>query len=105
MLCVTAVAGGLLFSGAPLLDYQRMDVVLDRKLKPKSRRDPAPAMTKLEEMLGRELTIETLDGLDLLANGKKENMALLCDIGRAAGKSYVDATYPDPKFDLPEWRG
>ncbi|MGE3141930.1 MAG: patatin-like phospholipase family protein [Hyphomonadaceae bacterium] len=95
---------GACLTGAPLLDYQRMDVVLDRKLKPKSRRDPIPPMTKLEEMLGRELTVEALEALDLLANGKPDNMELLLEIGRKGGALYVDAAYPDPKFDLPEWR-
>jgi uncharacterized protein len=55
-------------------------------------------------MLGRELDADALEQLDLLANGKKENMDLLHEIGLAAGRMYVDETYPDPKFDLPEWR-
>ena len=38
-------------------------------------------------------------------NGKKANMELLLEVGIAAGKTYVDAAYPDPKFDLAEWRG
>jgi hypothetical protein len=30
-------------------------------------------------------------------------MELLLEIGRATGRSFIDATYPDPRFDLPEW--
>jgi hypothetical protein len=95
---------GVCMSGQPLLDYQRIDVNLDTKPKPKSRRDPAPPMTGIERLIGRELDADTLEALDLLANGKKENMDLLLEIGLAAGKGYADATYPDPRFDLPEWR-
>jgi hypothetical protein len=91
-------------TGAPLLDYQRMDVVLDTKPKRKRRSDPIPPMTPLERMLGRELAAETLEALDLMDNGRRDNMALLLEVGLAAGRSFVDASYPDPKFDLPEWR-
>lgn len=95
---------GACLSGVPLLDYQRMDVALDTKPKPKSAKDPAPPMTTLERLLGRELDADTLEGLDHLANGKPENMALLYELGVATGRSFVDAHYPDPKFDLAEWR-
>jgi hypothetical protein len=95
---------GVCISGAPLLDYQRLDVVLDTKPKPKRRGDPAPPMTALERLLGRELDAEAMIALDLMDNGKKDNMDLLLEVGQAAGREFVDATYPDPKFDLPEWR-
>ncbi|HEX8902975.1 patatin-like phospholipase family protein [Vitreimonas sp.] len=95
---------GVCITGEPLLDYQRMDVTLEVKPRAKKRTDPVPPMTTLERMLGRELDAITLEGLDLMDNGKKANMELLLEIGVAAGKSYVDATYPDPKFDLAEWR-
>lgn len=95
---------GACISGAPLLDYQRIDVVLDTK--PKSRRagDPAPPMTGVERLIGRELPAEVLEALDHMDNGKQANMDLLLELGLAAGRAYVDAAYPDPKFDLPEWR-
>lgn len=95
---------GTCISGQPLLDYQRIDVVLDTK--PKTRRlgDPAPPMTGVERLLGRELDAEVLEALDLMDNGKKANMDLLLEIGVNVGRTYVDAAYPDPKFDLPEWR-
>lgn len=96
---------GVCVSGAPLLDYQRIDVMLDTKPKAKRRSDPVPPMTALERLLGRELDAETLLALDLMDNGKKANLELLLELGVAAGKTFVDATYPDPKFDLPEWRG
>jgi hypothetical protein len=95
---------GVCFSGVPLLDYQRVDVMLDTKPKVKRRGDPIPPMTMLERLIGRELESETLDALDLMDNGKKANMDLLLEIGLAAGRTYADAAYPDPKFDLPEWR-
>ena len=95
---------GVCFSGVPLLDYQRIDVMLDTKPKVKRRGDPIPPMTMLERLIGRELESETLDALDLMGNGKKANMDLLLEVGLAAGRTYADASYPDPKFDLPEWR-
>lgn len=90
--------------GAPLLDYQRMDVVLDTKPKAKKRGDPIPPMTALERLIGRELPAEALDALDLMDNGKKENLELLLEVGMAAGRSFISADYPDPSFDLLEWR-
>jgi hypothetical protein len=27
----------------------------------------------------------------------------LLEVGVAAGRTFVDTHYPDPKFDLPEW--
>lgn len=95
---------GVCISGAPLLDFQRMDVVLNTKPKAKRRIDPTPPMTPLERLIGRELDADTLEALDQMDNGKKENLELLFEIGLAAGRAYVDASYPDPKFDLPEWR-
>lgn len=95
---------GVCVSGAPLLDFQRIDVVLDTKPKQKRRGDPVPPMTPLERLLGRELDAETLLALDLMDNGKKDNLELLLEVGVATGRTFVDATYPDPKFDLPEWR-
>jgi hypothetical protein len=94
---------GLCISGTPLLDYQRMDVSLEGKPKHVKLGDPAPPMTPLERIIGRELDPETLDALDLMDNGKKSNLDLLLEVGLGAGRTFVDATYPDPKFDLPEW--
>ncbi len=95
---------GSCLSGEPLLDFQRIDVVLDTKPKAKSSRDPSPPMTQLERIIGRELAPDVLDGLDLMTNGKKENLDLLLEVGLAAGRTFVDENYPDPKFDLAEWR-
>jgi hypothetical protein len=96
---------GTCITGAPLLDYQRIDVALDTKFKVKKRGDPIPPMTALERLIGRELDADTLYALDLMDNGQKENLDLLLELGLAAGRTFVDANYPDPKFDLPEWRG
>lgn len=91
---------GVCLSGAPLLDFQRLDVMLDTKPKVKKRGDPAPPMTQLERILGRELDADTLDALDRLDNGKPANLDLLLEIGLGVGRSYVGADYPDPKFDV-----
>jgi hypothetical protein len=82
-----------------------MDVVLDTKPRRRRPSDPAPPITPLERLLGRELDAEVMDALDLMDNGKKPNMELLLEIGQSVGRSFVVATYPDPKYDLPEWRG
>jgi hypothetical protein len=95
---------GACIIGAPLLDYQRVDVVLDTKAKTKKRGDPIPPMTALERSIGRELPAEALDALDLMDNGKKENLDLLLEVGIAAGRAFISAEYPDPKFDLMDWR-
>lgn len=95
---------GMCITGAPLLDYQRIDVMLDTKPKAKRRSDPVPPMTTLERLIGRELDADSLNALDLMDNGKAENLDLLLEVGLAAGRSYVDSQYPNPAFDLPEWR-
>ena len=96
---------GVCVSGAPVLDYQRVDIMLDTKPKAKRRGDPVPPMTPLERLLGREVDADSLEALDHMDNGKKPNLDLLLEVGMAAGRTYFDAAYPDPKFDLPEWRG
>src|SRR5690606_20746442 len=67
---------GSCVSGEPLLDYQRIDVMLDTKPKQRRRGDPAPPMTNLERLIGRELDFAMLEALDLMDNGKKANMEL-----------------------------
>lgn len=94
---------GVCISGEPMLDYQRLDVPLDSKPKVKKRGDPTPPATYLERLIGRELDADTLATLDLMDNGKKANLELLLEVGVAAGRTFVDARYPDPKFDLPDW--
>lgn len=93
---------GVVLGQGPLLDYQRIDVVLDRK-PPKKRGQPVQR-TALEELIGEDLSAQEVTGLDELANGTPRNMELLMKIGLAAGARFVDGTYPDPAFDLPEWR-
>jgi hypothetical protein len=95
---------GACVGGVALLDYQRMDIVLDEKPKAKRKSDPQPPMTTLERIIGRELDAETLAALDLMDNGRPANLELLLEVGKGAGRTFVDATYPDPKFDLPDWR-
>jgi hypothetical protein len=68
-----------------LLDYQRIDVVLDTKPKAKRRGDPVPPMTPLERMVGRELDADALLALDQMDNGKKENLDLLLEVGMRGG--------------------
>jgi hypothetical protein len=88
----------------PLFDYQRIDVMLDTKPRPRRAGDPQPPITGLERVLGRELDADTLYGLDLANNGASVNLELLLEIGEAVGRTFVGPTYPDPNFDLPEWR-
>ncbi len=95
---------GICISGQPLLDYQRMDVWLDTKPRPKRRGDPQPPMTALERILGRELDARTLEALDFMDNGNPENLELLLELGEGVGQTFIDAAYPDPKFDLGQWR-
>ncbi len=94
---------GLCIGGQALLDYQRMDASLEGKPTNIKPGDPQPPATALERILGRELEPDVLDALDLMDNGKKANLDLLLEVGEGAGRTFVDATYPDPKFDLPEW--
>ena len=61
-------------------------------------------MTLLERLLGRELEPNVLDALARPDNARTPNLELLFEVGIAAGRAYVDASYPDPKFDLAEWR-
>ncbi len=95
---------GACISGAPLLDYQRIDVLLETKPKARRAGDPSPPMTALERVIGRELSADALEALDHMDNGRKDNMELLLELGVGVGRTYVDAAYPDPKFDLAEWR-
>jgi hypothetical protein len=87
----------------PLLDFQRIDVRLDRKVKVKRKRGEPPYMTFVEEILGRELAIDVIDALDEMANGKPANLKLLLEIGEAAGPRFANAKYPSQAFDLPDW--
>jgi len=92
------------FGGQALLDYQRIDVALDTKPKPRRAGDPQPPITGLERVLGRELDADTLYGLDLPNNGANANLELLFEIGVAVGRTFAGPSYPDPRFDLAEWR-
>ncbi|MBL8549145.1 MAG: patatin-like phospholipase family protein [Hyphomonadaceae bacterium] len=94
---------GVCITGQPLLDYQRLDILLDQKPKPRGR-IAQPASTALETLLNRALPWDTMEALDQLANGKPDNMTLLLEIGECAGRTFVSETYPNPIFDLPEWR-
>lgn len=85
---------------APLLDFQRIDVELSRKPKAKRRTDPAPPITPLERLIGRELNADEMERLDYPGNGAPSNLALLLEIGIAAGKTFVGQAYPDPMFDI-----
>jgi hypothetical protein len=58
----------------------------------------------VEALLGETLSAKALDDLDELANGDPANIDLLLRIGRATGVSFVSETYPNPVFDLPEWK-
>jgi uncharacterized protein len=93
--------GGICIAQEPLLDFQRVDVVLDTKPAPK--RGEVLARTAIEALLDRELDHKVLESVDQLANGHPENMNLLLEIGRKAAPAYVDASWPNTRFDLPAW--
>lgn len=86
----------------PMLDFQRVDVLLERKSR--SAKGRQPERTAVEALLDRELDIKTLESVDQLANGNPQNMRLLLDIGKAAGPSFLSPNWPSPAFDLPEWQ-
>jgi predicted acylesterase/phospholipase RssA len=94
---------GACITPEPLLDYQRIDVLLEQK-KGRPRRGEALARTSIEKLLDRELDPKVLESVDQLANGHPENMKLLLEIGRRAAPAYIDARWPNPAFDLPEWK-
>lgn len=94
------LSGGTITPEA-LIDFQRIDVRLD--LKPRPKRGEALARSSIEKLLDRELDPRVIESVDQLANGHPENMKLLLEIGRKAAPAYVDAGWPNPKFDLPEW--
>jgi hypothetical protein len=95
--------GGQRITPEPLLDFQRIDVRLDRKSRAKPKRGQRASPTYIEEILGRELTAAVIDQLDDMANGKPANMRLLLEIGEAAGPRFAHAKYPSPAFDPPDW--
>lgn len=94
--------GGRCVLPTPVLDYQRVDVELNRKQPP--RRGKASERTAIEKLLDREIDHRVLESVDQLANGRPENMALLLEIGRKAAPAYVGTQWPPRHFDLPEWR-
>jgi len=85
----------------PMLDFQRIDVRLDLKNSPK--RGEKLARNSIEKLLDRELDARVLESVDQLANGHPQNMALLLEIGRKAAPAYIDAGWPNPKFDPADW--
>jgi uncharacterized protein len=93
---------GVCITPERLLDFQRVDVMLEEKRKPK--RGEKLARTKIEELLNQELDAHVLESVDQLANGHPDNMALLLAIGRKAAPAYIDTSWPLAKFDLPEWQ-
>jgi hypothetical protein len=53
----------------------------------------------------RDLKPKLLEEMDLLANGKPANMALLLEAGQRTGPVFIGREYPSPYFDLPGWGG
>lgn len=94
--------GGHCITGEPLLNYQRLDIELDSK--PKGRAEGQGFQTKIENLLQREIKAKGLEKLDQMDHGAPDNMELLLEIGRKAAPSFVQPEWPDPAFDLPEWR-
>lgn len=87
--------GGQRITPEPLLDYQRIDVVLDLKVEDKP--------NSIEKLLGKTIAAARIEALDDMANGKPANMELLLDIGLAAGTKFVGERYPSSAFDPSDW--
>jgi hypothetical protein len=94
---------GTVLGHGPILDYQRIDALLPLKLKLKKSSEAA-SLTRLEQAIGRELSAKEMHDLDALDNGKPQNLGLLLEIGTSTGPAFIGSDYPDPKFDLAEWR-
>ena len=83
------------------VDYQRIDGLLDTKPKvsvaaiPRSADDDARTSSSAA-------TRADFDRAGSHGNGKKPTWTVLLEVWLAAGRTYADASYPDPKFDLPE---
>lgn len=91
-------------TGEPMLDFQRLDVVLDTfDAKDRKRRRDDPTPTELEKLIGKPLTKVQFDRIDALDHGEKSHLELLKEIGLRTGERFISASYPDPSFDLPEW--
>tara|TARA_R110001599_G_scaffold24650_5_gene88880 strand:+ start:2037 stop:3227 length:1191 start_codon:yes stop_codon:yes gene_type:complete len=87
----------------PVLDFQRMDIELDTKEHKRKWKSGDDFHTPLEELIGRGLKRDAMERLDALDYGKPSHLNLLAEIGERAGERFVNANYPNPKFDLPEW--
>ena len=92
-------------TGDPVLDFQRMDIVLDKKDRNRRRKSGEPFQTPLEELIGRDLKKAEMERLDELDYGKPAHLDLLAEIGEKTGERFVSKSYPDPLFDLPGWSG
>jgi hypothetical protein len=97
---------GVCITGEPMLDFQRIDVVLDTwdPKQRRSRKNADPLPTELEKLIGQALTKRQFTEIDALDCGRPENLELLRQIGLKAGEKYISAAYPSPAFDLPEWK-
>jgi hypothetical protein len=84
------------------LDYQRIDVSLERKPRPR-RRGERLARIEIERLLDRELDPDVIESVDQLANGNPDNMALLLEIGRKAAPAYIGGAWPRRSFNLSGW--
>lgn len=85
----------------PMLDFQRVDVVLDTKIRAKKGMPARPS--GIEDLLQREIDAKRLEDLDKMDHGDPDNMALLLEIGRTIAPRFVSKAWPDPAFDLQDW--
>lgn len=93
---------GACIGGQPMLDFQRVDVLLEAKNPAK--KGAGARRSSIEDLLQREIDAKRLEDLDKLDHGDPDNMALLLEIGRMAAPKFVGKAWPDPAFDLPEWQ-
>lgn len=92
-------------TGEPMLDFQRMDVVLDTWNGAERRRQKdQPLPTGIEQLIGRKLKKAQFDRLDAMDYGAAAHLELLQEIGERTGERFISSAYPPPEFDLPEWQ-
>jgi len=83
----------------PLLHYQRVDVRLEEETDRAGQLLPESPSA----LLGRSLSGGDISGLNEITNSKPENLALLKELGRAAGERFIREASPPPTFDPQPW--
>ena len=81
----------------PLLDFQRIDFRLD---KPSHNEDG----NFVRDLIDGKITKTEMKNLREMACATDRNLDLLYELGLASGRRFITAAYPDPHFNLDQWR-